>query len=81
MYEEMTYLAIGHLVEILVSHVDLEGIDSCFKIKREQKMHLRKKRTCLAGKPISTVHNGSNQDGRVPSEFTAGASKLARGCG
>ena len=76
-----TYLAIRHLVEILVSHVDLEGIDSCFKIKREQKMHLRKKRTRLAGKSISTAQSGNNQEGRVPSEFTAGASKLAWGWG
>lgn len=29
--------------------------------------------------PISTVQSGNNQVGRVPSEFTAGASKLAWG--
>lgn len=74
-----TYLAIGHLVEILVSHVDLEGIDSCFKIQREQKNAFKIKRTCLASKSISTVQSGNNQVGRVPSEFTAGASKLAWG--
>ena len=44
-------------------------------------MHLRKKRTCLAGKSISTAQSGNNQDGRVTSEFTAGASKLAWAAG
>lgn len=38
-----TYLAVGHLVEILIGHVDLEGIDTCFKIKKSRKMHLRGK--------------------------------------
>lgn len=72
-----TYLAIRHLVEVLVGHIDLEGADTCFK---ERKMQVSEKKPVF---PYTDDHSAERgpPGRRVPSDSTVGTPSPAWGCG